>query len=205
MTQHKHSIELTATASNWRLFMTRKADQAFQPFQSKIWRRDDFTCQFCGLRTQQGQEVVNLDGNYRNNKISNLVTACPICCQCFFLESVGKGEFGGGSLILLPEMSQVELNALIVVLFTAINNGLSYAAQAKAVYRSFKIRTQPIEKQLGEGMSDPMIYGRLLVESDPKDMEKLKAGFAKQLRLLPDILRFSQYIEAWSISALNQV
>ena len=58
-------------------------------------------------------EVINLDGNYRRNKPSNLATACPFCTQCFFLDAIGSSDLGGGRIIYFPELSQAELNSFL--------------------------------------------------------------------------------------------
>ncbi len=104
------SLKLLAVAGAWRLFAARKADTAFANFSEKILERDRYTCQFCGFQAKQFQEVVNLDHNYRNNKAANMATACCFCAQCFFIEAVGQSEYGGGTLIYLPEVKQVDLN-----------------------------------------------------------------------------------------------
>ena len=116
-------LGLVAKESNWRLYMTRKADPAFLPFQKKVFARDQNTCRFCGFCAESGMDVVNLDQNYLNNKISNCVTACPMCSQCCFIDAIGKSDFGGGVLIYLPEMKQAQLNALCQVLFYNIVMG----------------------------------------------------------------------------------
>ena len=114
------SLTLAVIPEGWRLFNLRKADQAFLKFSEKIFARDDYTCQFCGFKSTKHQEITNLDHDYRNNKANNLATSCPFCAQCSFLEAVGKSEFGGGTLIYLPEMTQAELNGLCHALFTSI-------------------------------------------------------------------------------------
>lgn len=79
-----YPIKLNVNPHGWRLFMQRKLDRRFEEFSQKIWQRDKFTCQFCGLESKKHQEIINLDQNYHNNKLSNLVTACSLCTQCFF-------------------------------------------------------------------------------------------------------------------------
>ena len=65
-------------------------------------------------------ETINLNSNYADNKKDNLITACGLCAQCFFLEAIGKSDFGGGVLIYLPELRQSELNALCHAIFASI-------------------------------------------------------------------------------------
>ncbi len=197
-------VTLSATESNWRLFMIRKADSAFLTFQEKICARDQHTCQYCGFRTNKHLEVINLNGNYRDNRANNLITACGFCAQCFFMESIGKGEFGGGTLIYLPEMTQSQLNALCHVLFATIVMGSTNASQARNIYRSFKLRAQIVEKQLGEGLSNPALFGRLSV-----DTKLAKTDFHKEitsnLRLLPDLSGFLTEVVDCLKEGLNEL
>ena len=198
-------IHLIATESNWRLFMMRKADQAFLSFQSKVFVRDEHTCQFCGFQAKQYLEVINGDGNCLNNALSNLITACPFCAQCFFLEAIGKSDFGGGTLICLPEMTQGELNALCHVLFVSIVSGNSYSVQAKNVYRSLKLRSQHVEQELGQGFSNPALLGHMLIDAKVDNIDGLHTELAPKLRVLPNITRFSTEIEAWALAGLQML
>lgn len=200
-----HQINLTAVPDAWRLFSLRKADPAFQNFERKIFERDQYTCQFCGFQAVQFQEVINLDQNYRNNKLPNLVTACCFCSQCFFLEAVGKDDYGGGTLIYLPEVSQGDLNGFCHVIFCAMTNATNYRTDAQNIYRSLKLRSQIVEKQVGEGMSDPALLGRLLIDTPDKDRVAIGESILKPLRLLPSHSKFSKQIEAWAKAALEEL
>lgn len=197
-------LTLSVTPGAWRLFAARKADPAFLNFSEQVFKRDNNTCQFCGFQARSYQEVVNLDRNFRYNKIENLVTACCFCAQCFFLEAVGKNDYGGGTLIYLPEINQAELNGLSHVLFCAIANATDYRADAQAVYRSLKLRSQLVEEQLGDGMSNPATLGQVLIETREKNTDN-KDALLKDLRLLPSRSKFSQQIEDWAKAALKEL
>lgn len=199
-----HDIELTATANNWRLFMLRRADPAFLGFQEKIHARDNFTCQFCGFQAKEKLETININGNYLENKKHNLLTACSLCAQCFFLEAVGKSDFGGGVLIYLPEMSQNELNALCHVIFVSMICRLNNASLAKNIYRSLKLRAQLIEEKVGEGLSNPSQFGQMLIEAGEQHKKPaIQETIVKAFRLLPNLARFSAEIIAWSRAGIN--
>ncbi|MBT8506347.1 hypothetical protein B1F79_01360 [Coxiella-like endosymbiont of Rhipicephalus sanguineus] len=43
--------------------------------------------------------------------------------------------------------------------------GDGYATEVRNIYRSFKLRSRAVEKQLGEGLSNPGLFGQLLVDS----------------------------------------
>lgn len=199
-----HDIELSATANNWRLFMLRRADPAFLTFQKKIHARDQHQCQFCGFQAKEHLETINLNGNYLTNKPNNLVTACGLCAQCFFLEAVGRSDFGGGVLIYLPEMKQNELNALCHVIFCALTCHLKSALHAKNIYRSLKLRAQIIEEKVGEGLSNPAQFGQMLIEASEKNKKSMiQETMTKAFRLLPNMARFSNEVIAWSKAGLT--
>lgn len=198
-------LPLTATHSNWRLSMVRKADPAFLAFQQKVFDRDAYTCQFCGFSARQYMEVVNLDNNFRNNRLSNLATSCCICSQSFFLESVGRDEYGGGVLIVMPEFSQNEINALCHNLFTAIISGNRFATQARNIYRSLRLRSQQAEKTLGEGMSNPSMLGQLLVDAGAERASGIQRQLKTGARLLPDVQGFAEPAKVWIQEGLSQL
>jgi intracellular multiplication protein IcmJ len=199
-----YPLELSINPKNWELFMRRKANPAFWRVSDKIFVRDLYTCRFCGFQAREYTEVINLDGDYRNNKLSNMVTACVFCAQCCFLEAVGQHDFGGGKLIYLPEMTQTELNSFCHVLFCAITNGTSYSDTAQSLYQTLKFRSQPIEDKFGVGMSDPSVFSRILLEyeGDPKDLaEKILIDF----RLVPSYVKFRKQLERWAASAAEEL
>lgn len=203
-TQKKPSLKLIATPGSWRLYSARKMDERFKAYELKVFQRDRYTCQFCGFQAKLFQEIVNLDLNFANNKLSNLVTACCFCAQCFFIESVGVGGYGGGTLIYLPELNQTELNSICHVLFCAITNDTGYKSSAQNIYRSFKFRSQVVEEKYGEGTSDPAIFGQLLIDSGVTENETADKLF-KDIRLLPSRAKFRKQIERWAASALEEI
>ena len=199
-----HELKLAVNLSGWRIFVRRKQDKAFLPVASRILDRDAFTCQYCGFQAKEYQEVVNLDGNYANNKFSNLITACCFCSQCLFLESVGLDEMSGGQLIYLPEMSQADVNSFCHVLFCAMGNNTGYQDSAQSTYRSFKFRSQIIENKVGAGTSNPTVMGQLLVEYQDRYPDK-EMDILKDMRLLPSNTKFKAQLEAWAAAALQEL
>lgn len=196
-------LPLLASENNWRLFTLRKSDKAFFAFQSQVYLRDHYTCQYCGFCTEQFLEVVNADGNYYDNHTDNLVTTCPLCAQCCFLESVGQGDFGGGTLIYLPEMTQSALNALCHVLFTAMALNDASAVQARNIYRGFRLRSQSVEKVVGERFSQPAVLGRVLAEKGLNGLNTWNRELSEVLRLLPDPAAFAAMVGGWVNTAIQ--
>ncbi|HAU1667455.1 TPA: HNH endonuclease [Legionella pneumophila] len=202
--QQRCELKLIASPGSWRLYSARKIDERFKSYEQKIFQRDRYTCQFCGFQARLYQDIVNLDGDYTNNRLSNLATACCFCAQCFFVESVGVGGYGGGTLIYLPELTQAELNSLCHVLFCAITNDTGYKSSAQNIYRSFKFRSQIVEEKFGEGTSDPAIFGQLMIDSGVNS-EEIREKLFKNIRLLPSRAKFRKQIEKWAASALEEI
>ncbi len=198
------SFELYITPGNWNIFTGRKNDKAFLPFIEKVWARDQYTCQFCGFQAREFLDVVNINRNYRDNRLSNLATACPFCSQCQFLEAVGFDSDSGGQVIYLPEMSQNDLNSFCHVLFCAMQNGGDYRDTAQNVYRNLRLRCQIVEKQLGVGTSNPRALGQLVLEYQATH-PKMSQTFMQPLRLLPSYTKFKTQLDTWARSAAAEV
>jgi intracellular multiplication protein IcmJ len=198
------NLKLIASPGSWRLYSARKVDNRFKVYEQKVFQRDRYTCQYCGFQARFYQDIVNRDANYSNNKLTNLVTACCFCAQCFFLESVGVGGYGGGTLIYLPELTQAELNSLCHVLFCAITNDTGYKISAQNIYRSLKYRSQQVEEKFGEGTSDPAIFGQLIIDANVT-AEAQREQLLQNICLLPSRAKFRKQIEKWASSALAEV
>ncbi|NNM58868.1 MAG: HNH endonuclease [Legionellales bacterium] len=190
-------LELSFSLNNYSQFLSRKGSKAFQALAKKVWVRDKYTCQFCGFQANKFQEIINLNQNYRDNKISNLITSCCFCAQSTFIESVGDQGYGGGTLIYLPEVSQGELNAMCHVFFFTIASNSLHKDSAQGILQTIRLRSGVVDKLLGEGMSDPAALGQLLLDyTSARPNPEIKAMLSK-LRLLPSRGRFAKQIEYW--------
>lgn len=199
-----YELKLAVSLSGWRAFVGRKRDKAFLPAQKRVFERDFYACQYCGFQAKEYQEVVNLDGNYNNNKLSNMITACCFCSQCLFLQSVGLDEMGGGQLIYLPEISQGNLNSFCHVLFCAMENNTGYQDSAQSLYRSLKFRSQIIENKFGSGTSNPVIMGQMMLEYQMQSPDQ-KIELLNDVRLLPSNTKFKIQLDAWAAAALKEL
>jgi intracellular multiplication protein IcmJ len=189
-------IVLNASLTNFAAFMGRKGHPKFKSLVEQVLARDQFTCHYCGFEARAHQEVINLDQHYQNNKLDNLVTACCFCAQCFFLEAVGEA-YGGGTLIYLPEISQIEINALCHVLFFAMASESDYKDSAQEIYQTLRSRSSLVEEKWGEGLSEPKVLGQLFIDYQATHNEAPRA-LLKDLRLLPARGRFKKQIDDWA-------
>jgi intracellular multiplication protein IcmJ len=199
-----YELHLAVNLTGWRIFIRRKEDKAFRPVEQRVFERDEYTCQYCGFQAREYQEVVNVNGDYTHNKLSNLTTACCFCVQCLFLQAVGLDEMSGGQLIYLPEISQADLNSFSHVLFCAMGNNTGYQDSAQSIYRSLKFRSQIIENKFGTGMSNPNIFGQTIIECQKKNQEE-SLSILKEMRLLPAHVKFTVQLEAWAQAALKEL
>lgn len=198
-----NALEIAAVSGRWRLFMIRKKDPGFEKYRDAIFKRDNYTCQFCGFHSEIAQEIVNLDGNYTNNKQHNLVTACCFCSQCFFLDAVGILDNSAGKLIYLPEISQQDLNGLCHVLFCVMNERMANFSEAKDLYLSLQERSSVVTDCLGQGMDDPLTFGKLMVNLSEPIVDKVKEKILSALRLLPNYHAFKHLAGIWSNEAFK--
>lgn len=196
-----YALKLLVKPGNWQMFSSRNADPAFVSFKKKVHERDWYTCQFCGFQAQEHQEVLNLDGNYKNNRLGNLVTACPLCAQCHFLDAMGI-SYGGGKLVVIPEMTQNDLNSFCHVLFCAMTNKTGYIETAQTVYRNLRTRSQQVEEKFGENSSDPAVFCQLLLNSE---VEYEKENLFESVRVLPTFAKFKEQLDDWAAAAVKEL
>lgn len=196
-------LKLSVGSEQLQLFIRRNKDERFAQFEQRVLERDNHTCRFCGFEAQSSFHVLNVDGNYRNNKLSNMATVCPLCAQCQFLDGIGLPDFPGGVLIYAPELSQNELNSMAHVLFQSIYLDDESASQSKNIYRTLRLRGQLVEKQLGEDLSNPTVYARMLIDADRKQAKVFNEKVSKSVRLLPDMIGFQPLIRSWQAAAFD--
>lgn len=70
------SYELSWRTPEYQAFLR---SSAWKQIRLRILKRDDFTCAYCGFRSEKWQQVNHIDGNPKNNKDSNLEVICPDC------------------------------------------------------------------------------------------------------------------------------
>ena len=200
-----YKLKLAVNLVGWRLFIRRKSERAFQKVAKKVLIRDNYACQYCGFQAKIYQEVINLDGNYANNTLSNLATACCLCTQTLFLQAVGLDEMSGGQLIYLPELAQAALNSFCHIVFCAISNSTGYQDSAEGIYRSLKFRSQVVEDTFGIGTSQPAVMGQVIIEHASRSLSKHSMRALKDIRLLPTYSKFKVQLDAWAKAALQEM
>lgn len=197
-------IKLIADVNSYKLYSIRQDDSKFDVFKQKVLQRDRSTCSYCSFKAKQHMTVINHDGDYQNNSFDNLVTACLFCAQCHFLPFVGKVDGTGGVLIHLPDMLQLDLNALCHVLFCTVYHKATHYENAEKIYKSLKLRSKLIDDCWGNGFSNPSLFGQLIIDTPSEKIRTVKDDVLSQIRLLPSFKSFENEINDWSINALDQ-
>ena len=205
MSNYLRSINLKVNPGAWAYYAKRNADERFASFKKTVAHECNDTCQFCGFKDKSHMHIVNIDGNYKNNKVSNMVLACPLCTQCFFLEMIGKVDNTGAVLIYLPQMSQRDLNGLCHALFCAILNGTKYSHIAQSTYNDLRLLSKVIEDTYGKGLSNPAFMGQMIIDTPIENRENLSQKMLTGVRVLPLINKFTRCVETWSKTALSSM
>ena len=194
-------LSIDAQTDNWRLFNTRANDVRFKEYADYIFSRDEHKCQFCGFQSKVNMDIVNLNNDYGDNKTSNLVTACPLCSQCKFIDMVGYTENTGGMIIYLPEISQAQLNGLCHALFASSNLGTEEHKITKDIMNNLKLRAKLVEKKFAKGVNKPSLLGQLMIDTPMQNKESFYELIRKNLRLLPDADAFKKCLYKWSVDS----
>ena len=78
----------------------------------------------------------------------------------------------------------------------------SNSSQAKTAYRNLRLRSQVVDKELGEGMSNPSLYGNLLIDTQSDNLKEVRQRFTEKLRVLPSMTRFAKELEVWALQGM---
>ncbi len=197
-------INLMAQKAAFAKYNARKRNKTFQVIQKRVHQRDHFTCRYCGFFAKEHQTVVNIDHNYRNNKLSNLATACGFCAQCFFIESAGLDGNSGGTVIYLPEVTQANLNNFCRVLFCSMDKESAYKGKLQSVYLSLKERGKNVVDCFGPDTDDPRVFGQSLLDAGVK-REQMTQEVMQHLRLLPSRRAFAPQIDYYKRTVFAKV
>jgi intracellular multiplication protein IcmJ len=194
------SLGLGINLDGASLFQNRKADDAFLSLQNKVWSRDDYTCRFCGFHAKQHQEVVNTNGNYRDNKLGNLATACVFCAHCQLL-----GLKNNSKIIYLPTISQVDLNNFVRVLLCSTHFGEEFSETAKTLLQALKLRTQTLENVFGSDCSDSLLFSQTFIDAvDQNKKDSIAKDILPRLRWLPNRGDYEDIISYWAEQILTR-
>lgn len=104
---------LSVKTLNWRMNDRNSSehDQEFQRVRKRALERDQNTCRFCGFKSPKWQEVHHMNDDHADNRVENLVTACPYCHMCQHIGLAGHNR--EAILIYRPEITQAQLHNIV--------------------------------------------------------------------------------------------
>lgn len=197
-------LKISAKRDAWSGFQNRLRDKSFKSIAESVFKRDAHTCRFCGFKSPKHNYVINLDHNYRNNNSANMVTACPFCTQCFFIDGIGGQRNFGGYLIYLPEISQADLNNYCRLLFCSLLGEASYKTLVFNTYLSMRDRKNVIEKAFGPDSSLPEVFGNTIIDSTFSSKIANKT-IMENIKLLPERRFFEEEILYWRYTVFDEI
>lgn len=147
-----------------------------------VLRRDDFTCRYCGFRTQKYQEV-NYTGPVQNKAggEDSYATACTFCHQCFHVDRIDRMQ--SGAIIWLPEIGQAALHHICRAIYVARISQGPMADAARDAMEVLLARKAEAKNRLGT--DSPKILATVLQDFMEAGEYKLRAAKLKGFRILP--------------------
>lgn len=150
-----------ANPETWRNSSQAKKleGNAWKMRRLEILERDNYTCQYCGYRSEKYQIAHHIDGNPENNEDENLTT---ICQMCNLIEHAGQGCVVQG-VVDLYKKSKFPQNDIIRITREMRDNGKSDEEIIKflglKVEVPFMMDKSYLEKLFGFVTSRPTRYG----------------------------------------------
>lgn len=201
---------LSASRKSWKMSSThgtrfdRDFERKHKDSWTKVWKRDNYACYYCDFKSQDHQEIHHLNDDHEDNSESNLVTICPLCHQCFHLDTASNTN--GGKIIWLPEFSQQELNYLSRAIFIAIEEAekaeeedrevTGFTKIARMIENTLSERSLIVEQHFQSGSSDPAIFANALINMTTAQYEK-RTGFLQPFKILNLRTRFPVQTKYW--------
>ncbi len=149
--------------------------------RKRIFERDNHECQYCGFESSKFHLVHVKDGNKKNTIDDNLVTSCIFCHQCFHLDQVGQMK--SGTLIWMPEMTQVQIHHLARSIYVArITQGPMAEIARNTLEMIMKRREEAIARLKTD---DPNILSMVLRDYITRDVYDKRHEKLDGIRLFP--------------------
>jgi intracellular multiplication protein IcmJ len=194
-------LTLVGEVNNWEYFSRRKQSPKYRKIKMMVCEKHHHKCKFCGYQGDN-LEIVNLNHDFKDNAINNLVPACFFCMKPQLLDSYSIDYEGGDRMIFLPDMTQTELSHLYRVLFYALAKGGDYAYGAQMLYSQLKDQATYLDEKMGTDLSHPaqFVYYlkspkadselvskiRWLPEADLDEYASMASGLVEEFDLMRD-------------------
>lgn len=184
------------------------ADAGFGETKLAVQIRDAKTCHFCGFQADKWQDIHHGNDDHHDNRRENLITVCKICHACHHIGLAGMNN--GGSIIYLPEISQVELNRLVRAMYVIGKVGSpEWRKRAGNLWQFLLSRQQPVTNALGS--HDPIVLANALGSASKIDFDSRATPlahlrfFIKPKSLMLALPKGGTVIDYWVSGVYNKV
>ncbi len=200
-----HALTIIEILENDRFNTPLDKYTCFKDFKlaMEIMKRDGFTCRFCGLEIKENNippgpenilEIHHKDHDHGNNEKDNLATICCFCHLVFHLDQARVQN--KVDLILLPWMTQIDLNLLCLFIGVVLADNKKDTKEAVSLYGLLKKQHNEFKQEFGMSLSDPAMFFQCLkrhAQRFPKQYSK-QQNLLKNIRVLPRLTAFKNQL-----------
>lgn len=169
---------------NWKKFENRKKSLNYQRIKDLVLADHSNKCAYCGYHSSS-LELVNKNHDYQDRSRENIVPGCSLCIPLLFVDGYGQDPNFQGTIIYLPELSQIQLNHLLRASVAILYKHSMYQTKLNELFTTLDERKDYMEKILGKNSHKVEIFAQGLLDIflNPK---KMTHPIFKFLRYVPE-------------------
>lgn len=171
-------------AGNWKKFQNRRKSLNYQNIRELILNDYSHKCAYCGYQATN-LELVNKNHDYQDRTRQNIVPCCSLCLPVLLVDGYGQDPDFQGTIIYLPELSQIQLNHLLRASVAILHKHNLYQTKLNDVFANLDERKEYMEKILGKNSHKVEFFAQGLLDIFLNE-QKMAHLLFKHLRYLPD-------------------
>lgn len=174
-------LKMMAKDGNYYAFQSRKKNAKFISIRHSIAKKKKYKCQFCTANCEEQFEVINMDHNYKNNKMNNFALSCSLCARSQLLDYYTPKYSGKDKLIYWPDISQAKLNMLLMrMLSLSKDNDSNSVYQTKLIYSKLSEKDEDLKSIYGEESIKPVFFKLISMynEASPELIKGIRILFS---------------------------
>lgn len=175
-------------------------DKEFKLARVPVLEDSEYTCYYCGIKSQKYQEVHHVNDDHSCNEKSNLRTVCCLCHAPFHIGHSGLKK--RGSIIYLAGVSQVNLNIIVRTCWIA-QDGANEELKAKAnkILEYLKQQEKVADQYLTSNAATLSIHLLNMTDEQYQQRGERLEGYL----FLPNKSAFTAQLEYWKENLYNKI
>ena len=184
----------------------------------KVIKKQKNKCFCCSINLDIDPKLHKIASKNKKTIVDDLIAMCPLC---YYPQNLNDVDDRVNLIILLPEISQIELNALqraLAVVDYQIGRMIKSSDDGKTISKTYEIselrdtidilniilkeRADFADTYFSKGSSNVDIVSNGLRSLSDEDYE-MRAKGIYGLRLYHDMSRYSEHLESWSVAFNN--